>query len=216
MIDKEDIEQAKRTDLAALVQAKGVHLKKNGKSLLGLCPFHADKTPSLSINTGKNLWQCFGCGAAGDAIRFVELFDQVDFKEAVKRLSDNGFKRTQAKPVKDNSEALSVKDKKLLARVVGFYQHSFEQDRRGLDYLTGERNINDLQSIKDFGTGFVNGTLTEILPHPLCQDSCHFQCQRLSTAPAVPGDQVPPRGGTWSPGTVGAGGGGGKFAACNP
>jgi DNA primase len=67
MIDKQVIEQAKRTDLAALVQAKGITLKKNGKSHLGLCPFHADKNPSLSINTAKNLWQCFGCGAAGDA-----------------------------------------------------------------------------------------------------------------------------------------------------
>ena len=85
-IDRGDIEQAKRTDLVALVQAKGITLKKSGKSHMGLCPFHADKNPSLSINIQKNLWQCFGCGAAGDAIRFIELFDQVDFKEAVKRL----------------------------------------------------------------------------------------------------------------------------------
>jgi DNA primase len=76
---REIIDQAKRTDLVALVQAKGIELKKNGKSFFGLCPFHADKNPSLSINPTKNLFQCFGCGAAGDAIRFVELFDQVDF-----------------------------------------------------------------------------------------------------------------------------------------
>jgi DNA primase catalytic core len=162
-IDKEDIDQAKRTDLVALVQAKGIPLKKNGKSFHGLCPFHADKHPSLSINTSKNLWQCFGCSAAGDAIRFVELFDQVDFKEAVKRLNDNGFKHT--KPAKaDPPRPLSVKDKKLLARVVEVYQSSFEQDKAGLDYLTNARNIKDLQSIKAFGAGYVNGTLTGILP----------------------------------------------------
>jgi DNA primase len=97
-IAKEVIEQVKRTDLAALVTAKGIALKKNGKSWFGLCPFHADKNPSLSINPIKNLFQCFGCGAAGDAIRFVELFDQVDFKEAVKRLSGNGFKKTASRP----------------------------------------------------------------------------------------------------------------------
>jgi DNA primase len=77
------------------VQAKGITLKKNDKGYMGLCPFHADKNPSLSITPSKNLWQCFGCGASGDVIRFVALFDQVDFKEAVKRLNDNGFSRTQ-------------------------------------------------------------------------------------------------------------------------
>jgi len=168
MIEKQAIEHIKRSvDLAALVRAKGVHLKKNGKSLLGICPFHADKTPSLSINTKENLWQCFGCGAAGDVIRFVELFDQVDFKEAVSRLSSNGNRPPVGrKPSRDAaSKSISVKDKKLLARVAGYYQHSLEEDRRGLDYLTKERSINDLQSIKDFGTGYVNGTLNEILPH---------------------------------------------------
>ncbi len=163
-IDQEVIEQAKRTDLVALVQAKGIQLKKNGKSYMGLCPFHADKTPSLSITPSKNLWQCFGCGAAGDPIRFVEMFDQVDFKEAVKRLNDNGFKRTQpAKP--DPSKTLSVKQRKLLARVVGHYQHAIGgKDTKGLDYLQSGRGISDTQSLKDFGAGYANGTLLEILP----------------------------------------------------
>jgi DNA primase len=157
MIEKEAIEHIKRTvDLAALVQAKGITLKKNGKSLLGLCPFHADKNPSLSINIKENLWQCFGCGAAGDVIRFVELFDQVDFKEAVSRLSANGDPLPERKAKPKEPKPLSVRGKKLLTRVVGYYQHSLEQDRRGLDYLTKAREIGDLQSIKDFGTGYAS------------------------------------------------------------
>ena len=88
-IDQAVIDQVKHTDLLALVQAKGIALKKNGKGYFGLCPFHADNNPSLSVNPSKNLWQCFGCGAAGDAIRFVELFDQVPFAEAVARLAGN-------------------------------------------------------------------------------------------------------------------------------
>ena len=162
-IAKEVIEQVKRTDLAALVTAKGVELKRNGKSWFGLCPFHADKNPSLSINPVKNLFQCFGCGAAGDAIRFVELFDQVDFKEAVKRLSDNGFKKTASRPPAEN-KALTVKERKLLARVVGYYQHTLSQDHRGLVYLKQQRGITDNQSLKDFGAGYANGSLLEILP----------------------------------------------------
>lgn len=163
-IEQAVIEQAKRTDLLALVRAKGIELKKNGKGYFGLCPFHADKTPSLSVNPSKNLFQCFGCGAAGDAIRFVELFEQVDFAQAVARLGGQRLPAV-AQPVKQSPKALSVKDQKLLTRVAGFYQNCLDTDRRGLDYLTGERGIEHLQSIEDFGAGYVNGTLPGILPH---------------------------------------------------
>jgi len=180
-IEQAVIDQAKRTDLVALVKAKGIELKKNGKGYFGLCPFHADKNPSLSINPIKNLWQCFGCGAAGDAIRFVELFDQVDFKEAVKRLSGNGFnpakERRDGTSIDKNAgvskstkadevpKGLSVKQRKLLARVVSYYQHTLNEDSRGLNYLKQERGITDNQSLKDFGAGYANGTLLEILPN---------------------------------------------------
>ena len=87
MIERERIEAIKRdVDIVALVKAKGVRLRKNGKSYFGLCPFHGDKKPSFSVNPTNNLWQCFGCGADGDVIRFVELFDQVSFPEAVSQL----------------------------------------------------------------------------------------------------------------------------------
>jgi len=64
-------------------------LKKNGKGYVGLCPFHEDTNPSLSVNTQKNLWQCFSCGTGGDIIRFVELMDKVAFPVAVKKLDDS-------------------------------------------------------------------------------------------------------------------------------
>ncbi|MCL7489836.1 MAG: CHC2 zinc finger domain-containing protein, partial [Desulfobulbaceae bacterium] len=91
MMERERIEAIKRNvDLVALVKSRGITLKKNGKGYKGHCPFHADeKSPSLSVTPDKNLWQCFGCNTGGDAIRFVELFDKVDFKEAVQILSAN-------------------------------------------------------------------------------------------------------------------------------
>ncbi len=93
-IAKERIEAIKHgVDLVALVESKGIALKKNGSGYFGLCPFHDDNNPSLSINPDKNLFQCFGCGTAGDVIRFVELFDRVTFTEAVRRLYDNSFDR---------------------------------------------------------------------------------------------------------------------------
>jgi DNA primase len=176
MIAKETIEAIKAgVDLVDLVKAKGIALKKNGQSYFGLCPFHHDTNPSLSVNPSKNLWQCFGCGKGGDVIRFIELFDQVDFKEAVKRLSplnsvtgqaDNNFKPSastgrSAKPAKQD---LTVKEHKLLSKVVSYYQHTLTQDNRGINYLKNDRGVTDNQTLNDFGVGYVNGTLLEILP----------------------------------------------------
>ena len=90
MIAQERIEAAKGVDLVPLIRSRGIELKKNGKGYVGLCPFHAEATPSLSVNPAKNLWQCFGCGIGGDAIRFVELFDKVTFPEAVEKLTGPG------------------------------------------------------------------------------------------------------------------------------
>ena len=163
-IDQTVIDQAKGTDLVALARAKGIELKKNGKSYFGLCPFHADKNPSLSINPSKNLFQCFGCGVAGDAIRFVELLDQVSFPEAVKRLSGEAGHLPPPPQKPPQRNPLTAKAQKLLARVVGHYQHTLGADGRGLNYLKQERGIADNQSIKDFGAGYANGTLLELLP----------------------------------------------------
>jgi len=171
-IERETIEAIKRdVDLVPLVKAKGIELKKNGKSYFGLCPFHDDTKPSLSINPTKNLWQCFGCGAAGDVIRFVELIDKVTFPEAVNQLIVDSpqliikSKPTgqQAKPA-NGQTGLTVKERKLLTRVVSYYQHSATQDSRGINYLKQDRGITDNQSLKDFAVGYVNGTLLEILP----------------------------------------------------
>jgi hypothetical protein len=64
----------------------------------------------------------------------------------------------------DTSNNLSVKGQKLLARVVAYYQHTLTQDQRGLNYLKHDRGLTDNRTVTDFGTGFVNGTLLEILP----------------------------------------------------
>lgn len=164
MLEKERINAIKHSvDLVGLVQARGISLKKNGKGYTGRCPFHDDANPSLSVNPQKNLWQCFGCGKGGDVIRFVELHDQVDFKEAVQRLAAELPGNGTVKPPAQEKPGLSVKEKKLLAKVVSYYQHTLTTDPRGLEYLKG-RGITDLAAIKDFGCGFANGTLKDILP----------------------------------------------------
>ena len=77
------------TDITKLISGY-VPLRRVGAAgrYVGLCPFHKDKTPSLSVDQPKGLYHCFGCGAGGDAIRFVMEADNVIFPEALRRLAE--------------------------------------------------------------------------------------------------------------------------------
>src|SRR3990167_4602134 len=73
----------KSTDLVAVVQARGVKLTKQGGDFVGLCPFHEEDTPSFHVTPSKNLFHCFGCGAAGSVIDFVMKKDGLTKQEAI-------------------------------------------------------------------------------------------------------------------------------------
>ena len=87
-IRQEDLEAVReRTDIVKLVSGY-LTLKKSGHdSFAGLCPFHTEKTPSFSVSPSKGVYYCFGCGAGGDAIRFVREVERLEFSEAVERLA---------------------------------------------------------------------------------------------------------------------------------
>ena len=75
-----------RVDVVAVVQRR-VALKKSGRDWKGLCPFHGEKTPSFYVVPDKRLFHCFGCGATGDAIKFVMQLEGKGFREAVEQLA---------------------------------------------------------------------------------------------------------------------------------
>ncbi|MCC7008701.1 MAG: DNA primase [Acidobacteria bacterium] len=75
-----------QTDIAAVIN-EVTPLRKAGASLKGLCPFHQEKTPSFTVNREKGFFKCFGCGAGGDAVKFVELQQKVSFPDAVRYLA---------------------------------------------------------------------------------------------------------------------------------
>ncbi len=165
MIEKEKIEAIKRdTDLVALFEAKGIRMKKNGKSYFGLCPFHDDKTPSLSINPTTNLWQCFGCNKGGDAIRFIELFDQVDFKEAIKRLTPLNLQEEHTDNHHETTEQTQPAHQQYLERVISIYENNFTQKNTGKTYLN-KRGITDAGLFNRYRLGLCDGSLKEILPN---------------------------------------------------
>ena len=75
-----------RVDIAEIVGER-VTLKKAGKNLSGLCPFHDEKSPSFTVSRDKQFYHCFGCGAHGNAIRFLMEYDRISFPEAVEHLA---------------------------------------------------------------------------------------------------------------------------------
>ncbi|MFH0783501.1 MAG: CHC2 zinc finger domain-containing protein [Pseudomonadota bacterium] len=179
MINQDEIDVIKKgVELVPFMKACGIELRQVGGNYRGFCPFHEETTPSLTVNPKENLWNCFGCDKGGDNIRFVQLFDRISFNEAVEKLKGyfpggelpkNG--KTKA-AVKEKKKEISVADldpaavmrgKKLLAKVAGYYHHTFSEDLRGLDYLKG-RGITNNQSFTDFAVGYVNGSLKNILP----------------------------------------------------
>jgi DNA primase len=111
-----------RADVVAVVQRR-VALKKSGRDWKGLCPFHGEKTPSFYVVPDKHLWHCFGCGASGDAIKFLMQLESRSFREAVEQLAGE-FGVDLAPP--DPEEARRSSRRAQLAEVnekaAGFYE----------------------------------------------------------------------------------------------
>lgn len=88
MIGQETIDRVRReTKLVELI-GESVKLQRRGRSFTGLCPFHKEKTPSFHVNAERGFYHCFGCHASGDAIKFVQETEGLDFVEAVRGLAE--------------------------------------------------------------------------------------------------------------------------------
>src|SRR5205823_3927477 len=86
IVDEDVARVREATDFVALA-GEYVALKRVGRQWQGLCPFHAEKTPSFSINSELGVYHCFGCQVGGDVISFIREVEHLDFVEAVERLA---------------------------------------------------------------------------------------------------------------------------------
>src|SRR5690606_17280166 len=86
IVDEDVAKVREATDIVALI-SQYTQLKRTGQRWMGLCPFHAEKTPSFSVNAADGLYYCFGCQVRGDAITFVREKEQLDFVGAVEHLA---------------------------------------------------------------------------------------------------------------------------------
>ena len=87
MIPRDTINQILETARIEDVVSEFVTLKKRGSNLIGVCPFHKEKTPSFNVNPARNIFKCFGCGKAGDSVRFIMEHEHYSFQEALRYLA---------------------------------------------------------------------------------------------------------------------------------
>ncbi|MEJ5357681.1 MAG: DNA primase [Desulfobacterales bacterium] len=87
MIPEDRIAAIRRAADIVEIVAETVTLRKAGKNLVGLCPFHAEKTPSFTVSPDKQIFHCFGCGAGGDVFSFLMKRDALSFREALRLVS---------------------------------------------------------------------------------------------------------------------------------
>ena len=162
---QEVIEEVRaRNDIVDVISGY-VRLQKKGASYFGLCPFHNEKSPSFSVSQGKQMYYCFGCGAGGNVITFIQQYENAGFQEAVKMLAERaGVKLPEAEYSEEVKRRESHRAKLLAvnkeAAKYFYYQLRAPQGKRGLAYLKN-RQLSD-ETIHRFGLGFANKTSDDL------------------------------------------------------
>lgn len=142
-----------RTDMAELV-ASYVNLRRSGRNLVGLCPFHHEKTPSFNVYPENGSFYCFGCGVGGDVITFVRKIENLDYMEAVRFLANRAGMQVPEEQVDDTMARLRARVLEINRETARFFHRVLlsPEGRPGLDYLT--RRGLSMKTIRHFGLGF--------------------------------------------------------------
>ena len=180
-ISDEELERLKgEVSVQRLAESRGVKLKGHGADLIGLCPFHEDRKPSLVISPRKNLWHCLGaCQTGGSAIDWVIKAEGVSFRHAVELLRNDHFSLAASVPPATASPAPVSKrstvrkldvfaqaddaDSAVLGRVADYYQETLSKTPEALGYLR-ERGLVHDELIDHFRLGYSDRSLGYRLP----------------------------------------------------
>jgi DNA primase len=158
-INPETVDRIKQT--ADIVEVVGdfVSLKKKGANYSACCPFHNEKTPSFNVNPVRQIYKCFGCGAAGDAIKFVMDVDGIGYGEALRYLADKYGIEVEEEEV-TNEEAVRQNARESLYIVLNYAKNFYQQQLHendegqaiGLSYFRERGFSNDI--LKKFELGY--------------------------------------------------------------
>lgn len=169
MIPKDTVDKIIETSRIEEVVGDFVSLKRRGTSMIGLCPFHNEKTPSFHVSVGKGIFKCFGCGQGGDSVRFIMEHEKATYPEALRYLANKYS--IEIAEVENTPEEQAVNDRRESLYIVSawaarfFQQQMLETDEGksiGLSYFK-ERGFRD-DIIKKFELGYspdVWDTLTQ-------------------------------------------------------
>ena len=135
------------------VVGETVALKRAGSVYKGLCPFHAEKTPSFIVTPDRESWRCFGCGEGGDIFTFLMRRDGIDFREALSRLAEKAGVELSAQTAKDDRHRRRLRES--LEAAIAWYREVLlqaPQAERARTYLE-DRGLS-AETLERFGIGY--------------------------------------------------------------
>ncbi len=156
----ETIEEVKqRADIVDVISGRVV-LRKRGKEFVGLCPFHDEKSPSFTVNQAKQMYYCFGCGAGGNAFKFLMELEKRSFSEVVLDLAKTyqvQVKTVEPEHRQELQRQISLREQlyEISALTAKFYEHALRQTQgqEPLAYLKSERQLSE-ETIQQFQLGY--------------------------------------------------------------
>ncbi|ECR3114139.1 DNA primase, partial [Campylobacter jejuni] len=153
MITKESIENlSQRLNIVDIIE-NYIEVKKQGSSFVCICPFHADKNPSMHINPTKGFYHCFACKAGGDAFKFVMDYEKLSFTDAVEKVASlSNFTLSYTKEKQENKKEL----KSILPSLNAYFKDNLKHHKEILTYLY-QRALND-KDIAKFELGFAGAS----------------------------------------------------------
>lgn len=165
IIPEETIENIRESNDIVDVISEYVALNKKGKSYVGLCPFHKEKTPSFSVSQDKQIFHCFGCGEGGNVITFMMKYHNIDFIEAVRRLADRANIIIPENNGGFDKEKMDLKKKlfKVTREAAAYFYRNLRSNHEGLAYLN-KRGIGP-DIIRKFGLGFANQGWNDLIDY---------------------------------------------------
>ena len=153
-----------RNDISEIVSSY-VSLKRRGRNMVGLCPFHGEKTPSFNIYTENGSFYCFGCGVGGDVISFIMKIENLDYVDAIKYLAQRAGMDIPENSVDDSMSKLRTRIFEANREAARFYHSTLNSPAgaKGLEYLHS-RALSD-RTIRHFGLGFADDNWNSLCTH---------------------------------------------------
>lgn len=164
-IPEEVINEIKYRNEIESVIAPYVNLKRRGKNLVGLCPFHNEKTPSFTVYPENGSFYCFGCGVGGDVFSFTRLVENLDYIDAVKLLAERSGVTLPQDSYDDSMQKLKSRIYEINREAAKFYHNYLmcDEGKWALQYLTGRGLA--LKTIKHFGLGAAPNNWDSLINH---------------------------------------------------